>query len=165
MGFHLLCSDGLGRCMAVTVYIIMFAGNLNFFLAVVKPAFDGPEDILEKRLIEYAAYLFFWSMMVISHMSTMCIDPGFIPNGYQYDEKVLAGPFSTLAAAFSAVTGRDEESQSMSNLNNTSTNNRSNAVEMGVIPKMRAEENNRKRAIEAARKGNSHISVRNLQQI
>lgn len=96
MGCYLLCNDGLGRCMAITVYIIMALGNLNLYLAVVKPKIGTEEEVT--ALTEYAAYTVFWLLMVASHVRTMCADPGFIPKGYKYKEEVLAAPFQTLDA-------------------------------------------------------------------
>ena len=95
MGLHLLCNDGLGRCMAIFAYIIMGLGNLMLFISVINPKL-GTEDETS-ALIEYACYVFFWTMMVLSHMSTMCVDPGFIPKNYVCNEENLASPFKTLA--------------------------------------------------------------------
>ena len=94
MGCHLLCNDGLGRCMSIFVYIIMLLGMLVVVLTILIPAL-GTED--EARAwIEYFCYSFFWSMMVTSHMRTMCADPGFIPEGYnEYKEEVLVAPFKS----------------------------------------------------------------------
>ena len=79
MAFNLLCSDSLGRGMSIFVYILMFLGIGVVTLTILLPAL-GTED--ENRTwIEYLCYVLCWSMMVISHMRTMCADPGFIPNG------------------------------------------------------------------------------------
>ena len=95
MGFHLLCSDGLGCCMAVFVYLIMFGGNALFFFTVVNTRLGTDGEV--SALIEYAAYLVPWSLMVISHLCTMCVDPGFVPTNYlKYKEEVLVTPFKTL---------------------------------------------------------------------
>ena len=52
--------------------------------------------------MEYGAYALFWVLMVISHLRTMCSDPGFIPYNYTYKEEILVAPFKTLAAIESA---------------------------------------------------------------
>ena len=95
MGCYVMCDDGLGRCMAFFVYLIMFIGNFVVILTVVMPAIG--EDNQSTMLIEYLCYLFFWTMMVVSHLSTMCVDPGFIEKGYEYKEDIIAAPFRTLA--------------------------------------------------------------------
>ena len=92
MGCHLLCSDGLGRGMAIFSYAVMFAGHLVYFFTVALPDI-GDSSVLA----EYLAYAACWSLMVASHIMTMCIDPGFIPMDYKYNEEVLAAPFKTLA--------------------------------------------------------------------
>ena len=116
MGCHLLCSDGLGRGMAIFTYILFFLGHGLVFLTVIYPELG--EDGQTKALVEYGCYLFFWSMMVLSHISCMCVDPGFIPMGYRYDQEVLTYPFKDLEALESAYlnlnrvsrnTLRDEE--------------------------------------------------------
>ena len=94
MGCHLLCDDGLGRCMVIFVYLIMLIGHFAIILTVVVPEIG--EDNQTTMLIEYACYLFFWCMMLASHMATMCIDPGFIVKGTKYNEKSIAAPFETL---------------------------------------------------------------------
>ena len=58
-------------------------------------------------LLEYFCYLFFWLMMVFSHMSTMCIDPGFVPRGYKYNEEVIAAPFKSLSEIESAYSSNN----------------------------------------------------------
>lgn len=45
-------------------------------------------------------------MMILSHLATMCKDPGFIEMGLEYDEKVLAAPFKSLKEAELAANGR-----------------------------------------------------------
>lgn len=82
MGCHLLCNDGLGRCMSAFVYAIMLLGNGLVLFTAVLPKFDSAEKT--SILVEYAGYAFFWSMMVLSHIFTMCVDPGFIPKDYLY---------------------------------------------------------------------------------
>ncbi len=94
MGCHLLCNDGLGRYMSIFCYVLMLLGNGLVYLTSVKPKLDTDERT--DTLIEYACYGFFWSMMVISHLRTMCVDPGFIPKDYEVKENVLAAPFNTL---------------------------------------------------------------------
>ena len=81
-----MCEDGLGRCMSITVYIIMLLGQLVYFLAIVKPVLDSGDDA-EKQdtFIEYGSYSVFWLLMLFSHIFTMCVDPGFIPKAYSYD--------------------------------------------------------------------------------
>ena len=94
MGLHLLCNDGLGRCMSIFVYIVMLLGMLVVSLTVLKPKIGTDEE--SSALAEYLAYTFFWSMMVLSHLRTMCVDPGFIPFNYaEYKEEVLVAPFKT----------------------------------------------------------------------
>ena len=95
MGCYVMCDDGLGRCMAIFVYVIMFIGNFVVILTVVMPAIG--KDNESTMMIEYFCYLFFWTMMVVSHLSTMCVDPGFIKKGYEYKEDVIAAPFQTLS--------------------------------------------------------------------
>lgn len=104
MACHLLCSDGLGRGMAIFSYVVMIAGHLVVFFTVALPNIDQAST-----LAEYFAYAACWSLMVASHISTMCVDPGFIPAGYKYKEEVLAAPFSTLAAIESAMVNRNRE--------------------------------------------------------
>lgn len=101
MGCYLMCEDGLGRCMSIFVYIIMLLGHFVYFISVVKPALGTDEE--QNALIEYACYGAVWLLMLFSHILTMCVDPGFIPKKYTYDEQVLAAPFSTLAAAETAI--------------------------------------------------------------
>ena len=123
MGCHILCDDGLGRCMAIFVYIIMLIGNGIIVITVVMPAIG--EDNQTSMLIEYGCYLFFWIMMVASHMSTMCADPGFISNGYEYKEQVIAAPFQSLAQIESAYSNNnkvDEEDIRPANANESSKN-------------------------------------------
>ena len=84
MGFHLQCNDGLGRCMSIFSYTIMVLGHLMMFLGVVKPKIDNDE--LGSVIVEYLCYVFVWCMMLFSHISTMCADPGFIPKDYKYKE-------------------------------------------------------------------------------
>lgn len=100
-----MCDDGLGRCMSIFVYIVMLLGQLVYFLAIVKPVLDDSSTDSEKQnvLIEYVCYSMFWLLMLFSHLLTMCVDPGFIPKKYSYDESVLAAPFNTLAAAESSI--------------------------------------------------------------
>ena len=100
MGCHILCSDGLGRCMAVFVYAIMLGGNGLLFWTVVNPEIGTENE--NRALAEYIVYSTIWFMMVISHISTMCIDPGFIPRGYKYDEEAIVAPFKTVSALESA---------------------------------------------------------------
>ena len=95
MGCYVMCNDGLGGIMAVFVYLIMLLGNCAIIVTVVLPAIG--EDNQSTMLIEYFCYLFFWTMMVASHLSTMCVDPGFIQKGYEYKEEIIAAPFRTLA--------------------------------------------------------------------
>ena len=45
-------------------------------------------------------------MMILSHLATMCRDPGFIEMGLEYDESALAAPFKTLKEAELAANGR-----------------------------------------------------------
>ena len=108
MGFHLQCDDGLGRCMAIFVYLIMFIGNGTFFLTVVWKSLDTEDEM--SRLIEYGCYSACWFLMFLSHVMTMCVDPGFIPRNYNaYKQEVLAAPFPTLDAIESAHLKRDTE--------------------------------------------------------
>ena len=100
MGCYLLCSDGMGRCMASFIYCLFFMGNGLVFYTTLYPKFGTESQ--SSALIEYGAYLFFWTLMVLSHMATMCVDPGFIEEGYQYDEVVLCYPFTSLQALESA---------------------------------------------------------------
>ena len=95
MGCHLLCNDGLGRCMSIFVYIIMFLGMLIYTLTILVPALGTDDE--SKTWVEFFCYTFFWSMMLISHLRTMCSDPGFIPFDYaEYREEVLVTPFKSL---------------------------------------------------------------------
>ena len=95
MGCHLLCSDGIGRCMSIFVYIIMLLGIGTVTLTILVPALGTKEET--STWIEYFCYSMCWSMMAISHMRTMCADPGFIPLNYNsYNEEVLAAPFKSL---------------------------------------------------------------------
>ena len=94
MALHLLCNDGLGRCMSIFVYIVMFVGIFVVTMTILRPALGTDEET--KTWLEYLCYTFFWSMMVLSHLRTTCIDPGFIPKDYaQYNEEVLVTPFKT----------------------------------------------------------------------
>lgn len=94
MGCHLLCKDGLGRCMSIFVYIVMFLGMLVYTLTILVPALGTDDE--SGTWVEYFCYGFVWSMMVISHMRTMCSDPGFIPIDYaEYKEEVLVTPFKS----------------------------------------------------------------------
>ena len=45
-------------------------------------------------------------MMILSHLATMCRDPGFIEMGLEYDESELATPFKSLKEAELAANGR-----------------------------------------------------------
>ena len=47
-------------------------------------------------------------MMVVSHLATMCIDPGFVPLRYAYKEEVISAPFSSLAEVESELLNRVE---------------------------------------------------------
>ena len=100
MGCHLICNDGLGRCMSIFAYITMLLSNLVYFLAILKPALNTDQQ--NKTLIEYLGYCIVWLLMFFSHVFTMCADPGSIPLNYEYQEQVLAAPFKTLAAVESA---------------------------------------------------------------
>ena len=96
MGCHLLCSDGLGRCMSIFVYIVMLLGIFVVTLTILVPALGTDSEA--QTWVEYLCYSFFWSMMVISHMRTMCADPGFIPYDYaEYKEDVLVAPFKSFS--------------------------------------------------------------------
>ena len=99
--------------MGIFVYVIMLIGNGIMLLTVVKPAIG--EDNQSTMLIEYLCYLFFWLMMVFSHVSTMCADPGFIPRRYEYKEEVIAAPFNTLKEIESAYTSNDVTRSSQKN--------------------------------------------------
>ena len=105
MGFHLLCDDGLGRCMACFVYIVMFMGHATFALTVFVPMLGTEEE--SRATIEYISYSACWLLMFCSHVCTMCIDPGFIPYNYEYKEHVLAAPFSKLAEVENAYMNKD----------------------------------------------------------
>ena len=105
MGFHLLCDDGLGRCMACFVYIVMFMGHATFALTVFVPMLGTEEE--SRATIEYISYSACWLLMFCSHVCTMCIDPGFIPYHYEYKEHVLAAPFSKLAEVENAYMNKD----------------------------------------------------------
>ena len=95
MGCHLLCSDGLGCCMAIFTYLVMFGGNALFFFTAIYHRLGTDGEV--SAIIEYGAYLIPWSLMVISHLCTMCVDPGFIPESYlKYNEENLVAPFKTL---------------------------------------------------------------------
>jgi len=105
MGCYLLCSDALGRYMSIFVYSLMLLGNGLVFFTVVVPKLDTDEQV--SILIEYACYAFVWSMMVLSHISTMCVDPGFIPKDYKYKEEILAAPFNTIKAVEAAYLNKE----------------------------------------------------------
>jgi len=105
MGCYLLCSDGLGRYMSIFVYSLMLLGNALVLFTVVVPRLDTDEQ--SSILIEYACYAFFWSMMVLSHIFTMCVDPGFIPKDYQYKEEILAAPFNSIKEVETAYLDKD----------------------------------------------------------
>lgn len=105
MGFYLLCNDGLGRCMAIFVYIIMLMGNATFFFTVVRRNLGTDDE--NGRLIEYGCYSLCWLLMFMSHVMTMCVDPGFVPKNYKaYNERILAAPFPTLHAVEAAYRER-----------------------------------------------------------
>ena len=104
MGFHLQCDDGLGRGMAIFSYIVMILGHLVLFLGIVRPKISDGE--VGSVIVEYLCYCFFWVMMVLSHISTMCVDPGFIPKGYKYRESTIAAPFQTISDAENAFLNR-----------------------------------------------------------
>ena len=94
MGFHLLCSDGAGRCLIIFGYIFMTVSNCLIFITVVYPELGGDKE--KTVLIEYTIYCIFWSMMLISHLLTMCVDPGFIPKHYEYNTEQLTGHYLTI---------------------------------------------------------------------
>ena len=82
--------------MSIFVYIVMFCGMLVVTLTILVPYLGKGDDKESRAIVEYLAYSFFWSMMLISHLRTMCVDPGFIPQGYaQYKEEVLVAPFKS----------------------------------------------------------------------
>jgi len=59
-------------------------------------------------LIEYGCYSICWGLMFLSHVMTMCVDPGFVPhNRTAYNEAVIAAPFPSLMAIESAYQTRD----------------------------------------------------------
>lgn len=96
MACHLLCNDGLGRCMSIFTYVVMLLGMLVVVLTILLPAIGTDDEAT--AWIEYGCYSFFWSLMVISHLRTMCADPGFIPIGYsEYKEEVLVAPLKSFA--------------------------------------------------------------------
>mmetsp|Transcript_3843 Transcript_3843/g.4453 ORF Transcript_3843/g.4453 Transcript_3843/m.4453 type:complete len:158 (+) Transcript_3843:50-523(+) len=106
MRCHLLCDDGLGRCMAIFVYLVMFVGNATYFLTVLNPKIGTLEET--DALIEYLCYSVCWLLMLGSHVFTMCVDPGFIPFDYEYKEGILAAPFKTLSAVETAYMNKDK---------------------------------------------------------
>ena len=61
MGCHILCSDGLGRCMAVFVYAIMLGGNGLLFWTVVNPEIGTENE--NRALAEYIVYSTIWFMI------------------------------------------------------------------------------------------------------
>ena len=111
MGWHCLTSDGLGVGMAIFVYSLMSLGNFLFYYSHLEPVRTTDEEAFTDRLIEYICYLVLWTLMVFSHLRTMCVDPGFIPLEYEYDEEVLARPFKTLAQVEIAIRSRGRESE------------------------------------------------------
>lgn len=97
---YVLCTDGEGKCVVSFVYCIFIIAHGVLFYTVIYPELGT--DGQSSALIEYGFYLVFWTLMVSSHIATMCVDPGFIKEGYQYDEKVLCAPFTNLEALESA---------------------------------------------------------------
>ena len=106
MAFHLMCDDGLGRCMSIFVYLVMLMGNATFALTVFKPMLGTDQET--RATIEYLSYSACWLLMVGSHVFTMCVDPGFIPYDYEYKEHVLAAPFKKLAEVENAYLNKDK---------------------------------------------------------
>jgi len=106
MGCHVLCDDGLGRCMAICVYIIMLLGNFDVFFVILRPKLGTDQETT--AIAEYVVYSIFWLLMVSSHLRTMCADPGFVSKGYQFREEVIAAPFKTLEALENAFLIKDQ---------------------------------------------------------
>ena len=152
---------------------------------MVRPTFDTTDGSLQPVLIEYGCYSVIWLLMLISHIMTMCVDPGFIPKQYSYDESVLAAPFSSLAAAEQAIRNRqrvrsdaivdDEERLRSLSMENSSkrtirgavhqTGSQTQVLEMsGVIPKIRAEQALKKQAFDNSLK-ESGLSLKELTAI
>ena len=125
MVFHVQCDDSLGRCMAVFAYLVMFAGNATYFLTVVW-RFIGTESETD-RIIEYVCYSTCWSLMLFSHIFTMCIDPGFIPKNYQYKDDNLTPPFSTI---FEIKTAKLNKVRRPDAINGTDIDEESGAVDI-----------------------------------
>lgn len=86
---YCLLKDGTGLAISAFVYAIMIAGLLLFLYAVCWSTWSGQEDRGFVIYVELAIYSFFWFMMVLSHMATMCRDPGFIPRGYNYQTEKM----------------------------------------------------------------------------
>ena len=57
MGFHLLCSDGAGRCLIIFGYIFMMVSNGLIFITVIYPELGGDKE--KTVLIEYTIYCIF----------------------------------------------------------------------------------------------------------
>lgn len=76
--------DCMGLTISVGVYLLMFSGNLLFTYTVGYPFFSGQEEASYDVYIELPLYWLLWSLMIWSHLATMCRNPGFISLGYKY---------------------------------------------------------------------------------
>ena len=120
----------MGLCMSSVVYFCVILGQLVFFMIVLIPdmketyqieselekmsnpdydssAFTSGEDDkwniswnFSPTQVEWIFYELATFMLIWSHLSTMCRDPGFIPINYEYDEIKLAKPFRLVRKDF-----------------------------------------------------------------
>lgn len=89
-------SDLTGIVILPVVYLIILLGNAAYLILVFAPKVRsyifsglGVKYFPAGNLIELIFYELCSFFMVWSHLATMCVQPGFIPRNYTYNDEKL----------------------------------------------------------------------------